>query len=555
MKKIYYFLQKTLPFFFLAFVLSCQVQAAQESSTEYLDKAPTENCLGYKSLLPTDDFRTSVTKERMIYMINSEFDLKNASVAIPKDSILVFGDDGKIINGTVTFSNTYLEGNVKFKNVNFAGTLLNKTVNLSWFGATTDLNEEKTNKKNNSIITQVLNCMGDTLIVDGYYPVSSKISVTKSVNLRSPDWNESLCKKTYSEDSYVPSNGFYTNGDFSLIEVRSSINLYGIRLTGNVERFKNATSVPAAPYSFGLKTLDWSAGSIAAVYNCRIEGFTQGLRAVSGFIEKIQNTTFDSCATGLYVIYASDFDVFGCRFTNCMSNLTSPTVTDSTFSDSNLDNLRQSGCGVILEGCGMVNFANNLLENNFINLQLLEADIIINITDCTFKNPGFCDLYFYNDYAPYQNPSEISIFYSLGAADLQKICMDNIVVHQNTFERTKKAVGKCIVLLKNRQVALGNTGTVTHDRITNFVFSNNTVKDSRSNTGSDDSIFTIKNSGETKSHVTCTGNDFTNSKAKFFINSILGNTGKYTFKHKNNAMPSGVKANSVNGATGIISIY
>ena len=245
MKKIYYFLQKTLPFFFLAFVLSCQVQAAQESSTEYLDKAPTENCLGYKTLLPTDNFRTSVTKERMIYMINSEFDLKNASVTIPKDSILVFGDNGKI-----TFINNYLEGNLKFKNVKFAGNLLNKNVNLSWFGATKDLNEEKTNKKNTTIITEVLNCMGDTLIVDGYYPVSSKISVTKSVNLRSPDWNESLCKKTYSEDSYVPSNGFYTNGDFSLIEVRSSINLYGIRLTGNVERFKNSTSVPAAPNSF-----------------------------------------------------------------------------------------------------------------------------------------------------------------------------------------------------------------------------------------------------------------------------------------------------------------
>ena len=549
MKKIYYFLQKTLPFFFLAFVLSCQVQAAQESSTEYLDKAPTENCLGYKTLLPTDNFRTSVTKERMIYMINSEFDLKNASVAIPDQCILVFGDDGKIINGTITFSNTYLEGNVKFKNVKFAGNLLNKNVNLSWFGATTDLNEEKTNKKNNSIITQVLSCMGDTLIVDGYYPVSSKIVISKSINLRSPDWNESLCKKTYSQDTYTPSNGFYTNGDFSLIEVSSSINLFGIRLTGNISKYKNAASVPASGYTFGIKNVEWNGGSIAAVYNCRIEGFTQGLRAVGGYIEKIQNTTFDSCLVGLYAIYASDFDVFGCRFTNCMCNLTSPTVTDSTFTDSNLNLLRESGCGIILEGCGMVNFANNLLENNFINLQLLEADIIINITDCTFKNPGFCDLYLFNDYAGYSS----NLYFNTGVGDLQKICMDNIVIHQNSFERSGKAVGKCIVLLKNRQKALNVDKTVDHDRITNFVFSNNTVKDTRSSAGSGDSIFTIKNNDETKSHVTCTGNNFTNSKASVFVNGISGSTGKYTFTSKNNSMPSGIQQTSVKGSTGVIS--
>ncbi|MCR5436987.1 MAG: hypothetical protein K6E97_07985 [Treponema sp.] len=549
MKKIFYFLQTVLILCLAAFSFSCN--QVEEPTPIYVDKAPTEHCLGYKTLEPTDNFITAVSMAKMIYIINDEFDLNAGSVTIPDSSILVFGDNGKIINGTVTFSNTYLDGKVKFKNVSFAGTLLNKTVNLSWFGATTDLNEEKTNKKNNSIITQVLNCMGDTLIVDGYYPVSSKISVTRAVNLRSPDWNESLCKKTYSEDSYVPSNGFYTNGEFSLIEVISSINLYGIRLTGNVSKYKTATAVPTSGYTFGLKTLEWSTGSIAAVYNCRIEGFTQGLRAVSGFIEKIQNTTFDSCVTGLYVIYASDFDIFGCRFTNCMPNLSVPAVSDSTFTDSNLNTLRECGCGIILEGCGMVNFANNLLENNFINLQLLEADIIINITDCTFKNPGFCDLYLFNDYAPYSS----NLYFNTGENDLQKICMDNIVIHQNTFERSSKAVGRCIVLLKNRQKALAsdNTTVVTHDRITNFVFSNNTIKDTRSNVGSNDSIFTIKNEDETKSRVTCTGNNFTNSKVRFFINAILGSTGKYSFKNKNNSMPTGEQPNSVHGATGIIS--
>ena len=552
MKKITCSLQKIFICFLLALAASCNLQLPKEEVCIYVDKAPTEHCTGYKTLEATDDFKQSVSIERMIYVINDEFDLKNDSVMIPADSILIFGENGKITNGTITFNKTYLAGDIKFKNITFKGDLLNKTVKLSWFGATTDLNEEKTNKKNTSIITQVLNCMGDTLIVDGYYPVSSKIIVSKSINLRSPDWNESLCKKTYSDDTYTPSNGFYTNGDFSLIEVTASINLYGIRLTGNVSRYKNAASIPSSPYTFGLKNVDWNGGSIAAVYNCRIEGFAQGLRAVAGYIEKIQNTTFDSCITGLYVIYASDFDVFGCRFTNCMSNFNSPAVSDSTFTDSSLSSLRQCGSGLILEGCGMVNFANNLLENNFINLQLIEADIIINISDCTFKNPGFCDLYFYNDYAGFQNPSEVSLYYTLGAGDLQKFCMDNIVVHQNTFERSGKAVGRCVVLLKNSQKALSGSSVITPDRVTNFVFSKNTVKDTRSSTSSDESIFTVVNKDETKSHVTCTQNVFSNSKMKYLINAITGSTGKYTFKNKNNSMPSGISENSVKGQTGII---
>ena len=554
MKKVSGIIIKLSISFLAAFMTACNSQIPMEKEEElvYVEKAPTESCLGYLTLLPEDDFKKVVTRTRMIYVINDEFDLNGGSVSIPEDSILVFSEDGKIVNGKLTFNSTYLEGDVKFKDVSFAGTLINKTVNLSWFGATTVLSEEKQNtRKNSTIIAEVLNCMGDILIVDGFYPVSSVITISKSVNLRSPDWNESLCKKKYSDDNYKPSNGFFTNGNISIFSftTKGSMNLFGIYLKGNPDLFKG-TTIPTNAGTAALSNETWSGGSIAAMYNCRLEGFMEGIRSIGGFLEKIQNTTFDSCCVGIYALYASDFDIFGCRFTNCMPNLSAPAVNDSSFTNSNLNDLRKCGSGIILEGCGMVNFANNLLENNYVNLQLIEADIIINITDCTFKNPGFCDLYFYNDYAQFGT----NLYFTLGEGDLQKYCMDNIVIHNNTFERSSKAAGRCVVLLKNRRIALGKDGKDTeHDRVTNFVFSNNTVKDSRSLTTSDESIFTVVNKDEDQSHVTCTQNNFSSSKASYLVNAISGSTGKYTFQCSKNTMPSNVEEKSVKGERGIIS--
>ncbi len=554
MKKVSKILIEVLTGCLILSLTACtsQIPLDHEEKVIYVEKAPTEHCLGYAVLEPEDEFKKIVTRERMIYVLNDEFDLKGGSVSIPGNSILVFSEGGKIVNGNVTFNSTYLEGEVKFKDVSFAGTLINKTVNLSWFGATTVLSEEKSNtRKNSAIIAEVLGCMGDTLIVDGFYPVSSVITVSKSVNLRSPDWNESLCKKNYYDDNYKPSNGFFTNGNISIFSftTKGSMNLFGIYLKGNPDLFKGST-IPTNAGTAALSNETWSGGSIAAVYNCRIEGFMEGIRSIGGYIEKIQNTTFDSCCVGVYALYASDFDIFGCRFTNCMPNLSAPAVNDSTFTNSNMNDLRKCGCGIILEGCGMVNFANNLLENNFVNLQLIEADIIINISDCTFRNPGFCDMYFYNDYAGFGT----NLYFTLGASDLQKYCMDNIVVHNNTFERSSKAAGRCVVLLKNRQIALGSNGReVEHDRVTNFVFSNNTVKDTRLLTTSDESIFTVVNKDETQSHVTCTQNSFTNSKASYLVNAVTGSTGKYTFQCSKNSMPSNIQEKSVKGEKGIIS--
>lgn len=509
----------------------------------YNDRAPIEKCLGYKNIPENQSFKSAVTSAKYIYYIDYEFDLGGQSVKIPEGSILSFGKDGSIKNGKIEFNNTYLDGNVSFSNVGFSGNLLNKYVTLSWFGPNKTAAEEKSNKRKNAdLISELFSVMGDTLIVDLFCPMSSYVYVETNINMRAIDWDETKCTKDYNY-TYEPQYGFYTVEDNSLFILNNtdtkksgSMNLFGIYLKGNPDKFKNATTLPSG-VTWGV-FLPWG-GSLAAVYNCKFEGFTQGVRALGGYLEKFQNTTFTNCKVGVYALYASDFDVFGCKFTNCMPNLSVP--DQMTIDETAVDSLRCAGTGFISEGCGMLNFANNLLENNFVNFMINEASIIVNITDCTFKNPGFCDIYVYNDYQGYSTEG----YLSLGLGDLQKFCIDNVVIHNNTFTRTAKAKGESVVFLRNRDRALQSGKTVTTDkRVTNLVFSNNKVTDNRSGTSNKEAIFMISNVNETKSQIVCTGNNFTSSKAKYFASLFSNSSGQYAFKNSSNSMPSGVSETS-----------
>jgi hypothetical protein len=440
----------------------------------------------------------------------------------------------------------------------FTGTLLNRTVKLSWFGANRDTASEKAaSLKNKDIIEDVFKCMGDTLIVDGFYPVSSLITIDRSINLRSPDWNEKLCSRTH-ENSYEPSNGFYTtDGNGSLFtfyqyeeggktRVKGSVNMFGIYLKGNPQKFLNAENYDSDNITWGI-LLPWG-GSVAAVYNCKFEGFSQGIRALGGFIEKFQNVTFNACEIGLYALYASDFEVFSCKFTNCLPNYKLANVNMSA-SQSAIDNgLRQIGCGFLMEGCGMVNCANNLFENNFINLIINEAAIIINVSNNDFIDPLYTDIYVYNDYQGTR-----SGILTLGRDDLQKYCIDNVVISDNLFKRTKNAYGKCVVRFANGFHALYNHASVEWSRVTNLIISNNTVSDSRGTAASDEAIFEVSNIKETKSKIVCYDNTFSSSKAKYYINLWQGSTGKYTFINKRNTFPSGVNESKIkNNTSGVI---
>ena len=529
-----------------------------KENTIYTDKSPADSSMGYKILSKGKDLAGQVSASNYIYIVDFEFDLQSGTVNVGVDSVLKFTENGSIKNGTINFNSTFLDGSVNFKNMRFGGTLLNRTVKLSWFGANPDTESEKAaGIKNKDIIEDVFKCMGDTLIVDGFYPVSSLIKIDRSINLRSPDWNEKLCTKTY-ENSYEPTNGFYTtDGKGSLFtfyqyeeggktKTKGSINMFGIYLKGDPQRFLDATNYNTDDMTWGI-FLPWG-GSVAAVYNCKFEGFSQGIRALGGYIEKFQNVTFNACEIGLYALYASDFEVFSCKFTNCLPNYDLSKI-DMNKSQSAIDNgLRQIGCGFMIEGCGMVNCANNLFENNFINLIINEAAIIINVSNNDFVNPLYTDIYVYNDYQSLR-----SGILSLGSADLQKYCIDNVVISDNNFRRNKNALGKCVVRFANGFHALYNHGSVEWSRVTNLIISNNTVLDSRGDAAADEAIFEVSNLKETKSKVTCSNNNFSSSKAKYFINLWQGSTGNYTFISKGNTFPSDVDETKIrNDTLGVI---
>ena len=526
----------------LTALASCKIDLEYEGGKIYTDKSPENSSMGYKTLRSGNSFASQVSSQNYVYIVDSSFDLGGANAAIGENSILKFTKNGSIKNGTVTFNNTYLDGDPCFRNVVFEGNLLNRTVNLSWFGPNRTVQEEKdATRKNTQIISEVLECMGDTLVVDGFYPVSSIINIKKSINLRSPDWNESLCTRTY-DNPYEPTNGFYsTEGNNSIFKffqyqdengkdkVKGSMNMFGIYLKGNPEKYLNATKYETDESKLTCGVfLPWG-GSLAAVYNCKFEGFTQGIRSLGGFIEKLQNTTFNACELGFYAIYASDFEVFSCKFTNCMPNYKLNVVPD-------VSGLRQVGCGFMIEGCGMVNCANNLFENNFINLIINEVAIIINISNNEFRNPVFNDIYVYNDYTYVRGP----FYFTTGKEDMHRICIDNVVITENNFTRDKNALGKSFVMFANGYHALYNHGFIESDRTTNLIIANNDFIDKRPVVPEDEAIFVVSNKKELKSKITCNNNNFASTKANYYARLMDGSYGKFTFVNSSNKFPIGV---------------
>lgn len=540
-----------IKFFFTFLILlsiSCRVGVTENEGAVYTDKAPDASSMGYRYVKTNASFGSQVNPGNYIYIIDSTFDLGGASVSVGADSILRFTKNGKIKNGTITFDKTFLDGSVSFEKMSYSGTLLNKTVNLSWFGPNkTKQDEINATKKNAAIISEVFDCMGDTLIVDGFYPVSSFIDIKKSINLRSPDWNENLCINTY-ENMYEPTNGFYsTEGKNSIFRfyqyqvgenqynVIGSMNMFGIYLKGNPEKFLQATTYETDDSKLTCGVfLPWG-GSLAAVYNCKFEGFTQGIRALGGFVEKIQNTTFNACEVGFYTVSTSDFEVFSCKFTNCMPNYKLTSMPD-------VSSLRQIGTGFVIEGCGMVNCANNLFENNFINLLINEVAIIINISNNTFRNPVFNDIYVYNDYTIVRGP----FYFTTGYEEMHQICIDNVVITENSFSRNRNAYGKNFIMFANGFHALYNHGSIEADRITNLIIANNTFNDSRTVVPEDEALYVVWNKKETRSKITCNNNNYSGTKANYFARLMDGSYGQFTFINSANKYPAGCSEGKIN---------
>lgn len=534
--------------FSICLFTSCKINVEAGKNVFYVDKAPSEESKGYKRIKENASLKDELKLSNMIYCIAYEFDLKNKTLKIPDNCVLYFSDNGSIKNGNIEFNNTYVDGTVKFENINFSGNLINNTCNLSWFGLNTSLEQENAasdERKNTAVLTQVLACIGPQLIIDGFYPISSLVTLSKSVSFVGADWNEDLLKSSY-DYSYEPKYGFYANGNKTslfTLEKTCNLNIFGVYFKGSPEVFKNAKSIDNLPFTwaFILPTV----GSLGSIYNCKIEGFMQGIRGIGGYLEKIQNTTFNACQVGLFTVWTSDFDVFGCKFTNCMPNI-EVTMPDENLTANDFNNARHIGCGIWSSCCGMVNYANNYYENNFIDFLTNEADIIINITDSKFVNARLCSLYFYNDYNRQTTP-----WMSLSPSELHKYAIDNFVITGNTFTSTKNSIANCVALIRDTDVVyLGDssgTPEMHRNRGMNLIFSGNTFDDKRTNVPETESIFYISNDKDTSGTITCSNNKFDLSKANYFVNVVPSSTGTFSFVNNDNTWASNITANKSTG--------
>lgn len=528
----------------LIFAFSCKINTDADNNP---DKEATETNSGYEQV-EDENIINALVKSNTIYYINSQYDLGNQTLEMPENCILFFGNDAEIENGKIIFNNTYLDGEVCFANMTFEGTISNHSCNLSWFGLNSTLEEENEasdEHKNSIILTQILDCIGPQLIIDGFYPISNMITLSKSVSFVGADWTDDLLTSTY-EYTYEPQYGFYANGrETKLFTIKNTcnLNIFGVYFKGYPETFANATSTNNLPFTWAF--ILPTEGSLGSIYNCKIEGFLQGIRGIGGFLEKIQNTTFNACQVGLFTVWTSDFDVFGCKFTNCMPNVEIPATTNE-ITTSDFNNLRHIGCGIWSSCCGMVNYANNYYENNFIDFLTNEADIIINITDSKFVNATLCNLYFYNDYGRQTTP-----WMSLVPSELHKFAIDNFVITGNTFSRTKNSLANCIALIRDTDlVYLGDSSGTPEkhqNRGMNLIFSGNTFDEQRTNVPATDSIFTISNVADTTGTITCSNNKFNLSKANYFANVIPSSSGKFSFVNNDNTWGTVLTANKTNG--------
>lgn len=512
-----------------ALFISCKAPTASENVI-LLDRLPTDTSYGFLYLSDKESFASQIKLDHMIYYIDSTFDLNNATVNIPENSILQFGDQGKVVNGNINFNGTYLDGNTKFENCSFSGNLINKTITFSWFGPHTNSVQEASQKTNSKLLREVFAITGEILIVDGYYPLGEKIVLGRHITMKGKDWTESCHSKTYNT-SYTPQYGFYTALNTSVIEFTDGggLDVYGIKFVGKKD-FSALTGGIILP----LK------GSLGACYNCHFEGFTWGIRAVGGFLEKIQNVNFKDNRYGLSLIYTSDFDIFGCKFTNSNSNIAIP-YTDSP-NDPNYISLQESGAGIYLSASGMVNMQDNLFDGNIINIILSQADIIINIQDNEFRNPAFCDILLYNKFFLGNGNGLIM---GIGRNEVQPVSLDNIVITHNLFSKTFSPAAMCTVFVKEDS-----------NRGTNFIFSENTFADSNITALDSNAIFGVQNTSDSTGTVVCSKNNFTKSQARTFCHSLNNTSGKFIFSVDNsNTFGSSFAKNSTSNDINSVITY
>jgi len=241
-------------------------------------------------------------------------------------------------------------------------------ISLKNLGFTTDKKVEAKTAQNAALLEQIIKTNKGVIIVDDFYPLAHVVKVEKSVVLKASD--------------NLQEAGFYTVNATDLFSVHydSELSLYGLKLSGLLEKDGNLskaeeTACIRATYD---REEDYYKGSVGKIYDCIIEDFYYGVWAVGTYLERIQNTVFDSCEYGIYALWTSDFDVFDCRFLNC----------------GHEEPAENTSAAIYIAAAGMVNMNSNYFENNNISIALAYGDVIFCINDNYFKASRLCDIAF-----------------------------------------------------------------------------------------------------------------------------------------------------------------
>lgn len=556
-------------FTFILFIITgCSNYISENFNYETKEKAPSEYGYGFSKIKNYSDLTSKMTKSKMIYEINGTIDLQNNPLIIPSNSILRFTKGSKIINGSITFSETFLDGFPEFKNITFStsGKITNLKPYLSWFGLSTDAETEKNNNKNADLLMSIFKIINGTLYIDGYYPVGKKVTISTSIALIGADWKESYFSQDYNT-TYTPANGFYTVNRTTLFDLNEynsegkciaagGLSLAGIRLYGFPEDYTKqyyyadqgefvrfyTNDITYKTIGIMFASLEYT-GSLGYVYNCEIEGFSFGIRGIGGFLEKIQNTTFINNRFGIFTVWTSDFDIYACKFINHAPNVKLAPFADAT---EDMNHLRHTGAGIFLEGIGMVFVQSCYFDNNFNDINLVEGNEILNIEDNEFHNPTYSNIYIYND-ATNLNGSP---FNGLVGADLDHPPLTCTSICKNTFIRTKNAKSNGIIAIRERARTSGNEVFSGMD----FTFCDNEVIDTRTSVPANEAFFTISNEISDNGLIISSNNNYHKSRANYFVNVIDGSYGKFTIKSTNDKFDNFQKTSVYNDKSNAINI-
>lgn len=475
-----------------------------------LNRPYTDGSYGYVLINTNSAFSSQVTQTNTIYEIQDKIDLDGKTVSLPSSCVLRF-NGGSINNGTITFNNTYIEGLVKFKGVTFKGTLTNKEVVLSWFGA------DASNTDNSAIINQVLNIIPETLVLDALYPINKTIVVPRAITMRGIDWTESVYANRFGNAEY----GFQTSSNITAIKFsedgKGSLNLFGVSILGNKNLYGGGNPQE------GLETIGifmkTGAGSLTAVVDCSIAGFTYGLKAIGGYIEKIRSTYFSLCRFGMFTAYTSDFICEDCHFNSNMHNYN---WISRNVSDTDPNTLRNVGGGVRIKRVGMVQFINCRFEFNFIHFLIDEASTIINVENSIFDAAVHSCIMLYNE----NNANNM-----IAASEMYTPSINCVNISGNTFSRGARLERYQNTPLPGSAIVYVREG---NNRGSNFNFSNNVVVDSievdQPVSYYQKTIFRIYNTSNNMGVINSNANDFSHCKAETVAAAVTGSTGKFTIK-------------------------